>query len=41
VRDAVLPPVEHLRWRWPDARSPFAAWICHLRNVVGTWLRLR
>lgn len=41
VRDAVLPPVEHLRWRWPDARSPFTAWICHVRNVAGTWMHLR
>jgi hypothetical protein len=41
LRDAVSPPVEHLRWRWPDARSPVAAWISHVRNVVGTWRHLR
>jgi hypothetical protein len=41
VRDVVLPPAEHLGWRWPDARSPITAWICHVRNVAGTWWRPR
>jgi hypothetical protein len=34
VADAVAPPAEHLRWRWPAAGSYGAAWLRHLRETV-------
>lgn len=33
--DAVKPPGEYLRWRWPDASSEFSAWMHHLGRVAG------
>ncbi len=33
--DAVKPPDEYLRWRWPDASSAFNAWMHHLGRVAG------
>ncbi len=39
--DALFPPAEHLRWRWPDARSDVAAWRRHLRQVAGKALGKR
>ncbi len=34
IRDIVLPPRAHLRWRWPDAQSDLGAWVCHTRSVA-------
>ncbi len=32
--DAIVPPREYLRWRWPEARSTFGAWRMHvMRNL--------
>lgn len=33
--DALKPPDEYLRWRWPDASTEFAAWMRHLGRVAG------
>jgi hypothetical protein len=33
--DALFPPGEHLRWRWPEHRSSAAAWRRHLRQLGG------
>ena len=41
VADALFPPRQHLRWRWPDARSDVAAWRRHLRQVAGKALGRR
>ncbi len=35
VADVVLPPREHLRWRWPGEPSAGAAWRRHLQQVAG------
>ena len=35
LADAVFPPREYLRWRWPEARSTAAALVRHLARVVG------
>ena len=35
VADAVFPPREYLRWRWPDARSTAEALVRHMARVVG------
>ncbi len=32
--DALFPPREHLRWRWPRARSSATAWACHLGSAL-------
>lgn len=32
--DALVPPREYLRWRWPDAPSDGAAWLRHLARVA-------
>ncbi|NIM49633.1 MAG: hypothetical protein GTN62_05365 [Gemmatimonadales bacterium] len=39
LADALWPPREHLRWRWPDAPSDRAAWGRHLRLLAGKMLR--
>lgn len=39
LRDAVAPPKEFLRWRWPTARSDGAAWLRHVRGLAGKVLR--
>jgi hypothetical protein len=41
LADALVPPREHLRWRWPHARSDGAAWRRHLRQVAGKALGTR
>jgi hypothetical protein len=41
LADALVPPREHLRWRWPDTRSDVAAWRRHLRQVAGKALGTR
>lgn len=33
--DALKPPDEYLRWRWPNASSEFTAWMWHLGRVAG------
>ena len=35
LRDAVLPPREYLRWRWPEAKSTGHALARHLIRVAG------
>ena len=35
LADAVWPPAEHLRWRWPRARTLAAARWQHARQVLG------
>jgi len=35
VADAVFPPREYLRWRWPETRSTAKALVKHLARVVG------
>ena len=35
LADAVFPPREYLRWRWPDTRSIVAARMRHLMRVAG------
>ncbi|UCF40658.1 MAG: nucleotidyltransferase family protein [Gemmatimonadota bacterium] len=39
--DALFPPREHLRWRWPAARSDAGAWLQHVRQVAGKALGRR
>lgn len=43
IRDVIVPPVEHLRWRWPSERTTLAAWMKHVGQVVrkvgGGWGR--
>lgn len=41
LADALFPPREHLRWRWPDAPSDAAAWRRHLRQVAAKALGKR
>ncbi len=41
LADALFPPRDHLRWRWPDARSNVAAWRRHLQQVAGKALGTR
>ncbi|MEE8191442.1 MAG: nucleotidyltransferase family protein [Gemmatimonadales bacterium] len=33
--DALFPPREHLRWRWPEHGSSAAAWRRHVRQLAG------
>ncbi len=33
--DALFPPREHLRWRWPEHGSSAAAWRRHVRQLGG------
>ena len=33
-KDILLPPREFLRWRWPEARTPWAAWKNHARQLA-------
>jgi len=33
--DALFPPREHLRWRWPEHGSSAAAWRRHVRELGG------
>jgi predicted DCC family thiol-disulfide oxidoreductase YuxK len=35
LRDAVFPPSEYLRWRWPESKSTVEALARHLSRVVG------
>jgi hypothetical protein len=35
LADAVIPPREYLRWRWPEARSTAQALLYHLVRVAG------
>ncbi len=35
LADVVVPPREHLAWRWPGAGSSLRAWGCHASSVAG------
>ena len=34
LKDVVLPPRDFLRWRWPEARSPWEAWKNHAGQLA-------
>jgi hypothetical protein len=40
LRDAVFPPREYLRWRWPESRSITGALARHIHRLVGKLAKL-